>query len=134
PLTHEEIAQRRDLARQRHAEKLAADQTAAESPSAPPISGSMPQEGHSAEVSTAKMEKDSKPQEEEEQHTFVAFARIYSGVVKKGQKVFVLGPKYDPAKGLSMVHQPTFREHVPHSSCLYNVTSVIDLELWTFNH
>lgn len=57
---------------------------------------------------TAKMEsmtlKDSKPEEEEEQReTFIAFARIYSGVVKKRQKVFVLGPKYDPAQGLSMV-------------------------------
>lgn len=49
--------------------------------------------------------KDSKPEEEEEQkETFVAFARVYSGVVKKGQRVFVLGPKYDPAKGLSMVN------------------------------
>ncbi|XP_033962713.1 elongation factor-like GTPase 1 [Pseudochaenichthys georgianus] len=125
PLTHEEIAQRRDLARQRHAEKLAADQTAAENPSAPPISGSMPQEGQPAEVSTAKMESltlnDSKPQEEEEQQTFMAFARIYSGVVKKGQRVFVLGPKYDPAKGLSMLPVGCMASdcvpEVPHMSC-----------------
>lgn len=49
--------------------------------------------------------KDSKPEEEEEQkETFIAFARVFSGVVKKGQRVFVLGPKYDPAHGLSMVN------------------------------
>lgn len=49
--------------------------------------------------------KESKPEEEEEQkETFIAFARVYSGVVKKGQRVFVLGPKYDPAKGLNMVN------------------------------
>lgn len=49
--------------------------------------------------------KDSKPEEEEEQkETFIAFARVYSGVVKKGQRVFVMGPKYDPAQGLSMVN------------------------------
>lgn len=49
--------------------------------------------------------KDSKPEEEEEQkETFIAFARVYSGVVKKGQRVFVLGPKYDPTQGLSMVN------------------------------
>lgn len=39
-------------------------------------------------------------EEEEGKETFVAFARVYSGVVKKGQRVFVLGPKYDPAQGL----------------------------------
>ena len=58
---------------------------------------------------SAKMEsltlKDSKPEEKEEQReTFIAFARVYSGVVKKGQRVFVLGPKYDPIKGMSTVN------------------------------
>lgn len=48
--------------------------------------------------------KDSKtPQEEDQREVFIAFARVYSRTVKKGQKVFVLGPKYDPAKGLSLV-------------------------------
>lgn len=32
PLTQEEIAQRREIARQRHAERMMADQTAPESP------------------------------------------------------------------------------------------------------
>lgn len=49
--------------------------------------------------------KDSKPEEgEEHKETFIAFARVYSGMVKKGQRLFVLGPKYDPAQGLSMVN------------------------------
>uniref|UniRef100_A0A3B5A6A1 Elongation factor-like 1 n=1 Tax=Stegastes partitus TaxID=144197 RepID=A0A3B5A6A1_9TELE len=107
PLTQEEIAQRRELARQRHADRMAADQTAAET----------------------KMEsltlKDSKPEEEAElKETFIAFARIYSGVVKKGQRVFVLGPKYDPAQGLSMVNPQLSGcsasdcvSDVPHLSC-----------------
>ena len=44
------------------------------------------------------------PREEEvAKDTFVAFARVYSGVVRRGQRVFVLGPKYDPVQGLSMV-------------------------------
>uniref|UniRef100_A0A8D0A224 Elongation factor-like 1 n=1 Tax=Sander lucioperca TaxID=283035 RepID=A0A8D0A224_SANLU len=88
PLTQEEIAQRRELARQRHADRMAADQTAAESRS---------QEGQPGLTL-----KDSQP-EEEDQQTFVAFARVYSGVAKKGRRVFVLGPKYDPAQGLSMM-------------------------------
>lgn len=68
--------------------------------------------------------KDSKPEEEEEQkETFIAFARVFSGVVKKGQRVFVLGPKYDPAHGLSMVNPQlpsinlsTFTVPAPHFS------------------
>lgn len=41
--------------------------------------------------------------EEENKEHFVAFARVYSGVVRKGQKVFVLGPKYDPSLALRVV-------------------------------
>ncbi|KAJ8304546.1 hypothetical protein KUTeg_018129 [Tegillarca granosa] len=29
---------------------------------------------------------------------FVAFARVYSGTIKKGQKLYVLGPKHNPSK------------------------------------
>jgi len=31
-----------------------------------------------------------------EDKMWVAFARIFSGVLREGQKVYVLGPKYDP--------------------------------------
>lgn len=41
--------------------------------------------------------------EEDNKEHFVAFARVYSGVVRKGQKVFVLGPKYDPSLALRAV-------------------------------
>lgn len=34
---------------------------------------------------------------------FIAFARVYSGFVKKGQQLYVLGPKHDPNKALSTV-------------------------------
>ena len=39
---------------------------------------------------------------EEEKETFVAFVRVFSGTIRKGQKVYVLGPKYDPEKGLKL--------------------------------
>uniref|UniRef100_A0AAQ5XPX4 Ribosome assembly protein 1 n=1 Tax=Amphiprion ocellaris TaxID=80972 RepID=A0AAQ5XPX4_AMPOC len=97
PLTQEEIVQRRELARQRHADRMAADQTAAES------------------------HKELPEEEEELKETFIAFARVYSGVVKKGQRVFVLGPKYDPGLGLSMVPEGCSASdcvfEVPHLSC-----------------
>ncbi|XP_034433565.1 elongation factor-like GTPase 1 isoform X1 [Hippoglossus hippoglossus] len=122
PLTQEELSQRRELARQRHADRMAADQAATESNKELIHTGRVPQEG----ISTAKMEsltlKDSKPEEEEEQkETFVAFARVYSGTVKKGQRIFVLGPKYDPAHGLRMLPEGCSASddvcEVPHLSC-----------------
>lgn len=42
-------------------------------------------------------------QETDNKEHFIAFARVFSGVVKKGQKIFVLGPKYDPAESLHKV-------------------------------
>ena len=30
----------------------------------------------------------------------LAFARVYSGTIKKGQRLYVLGPKHDPREGL----------------------------------
>uniref|UniRef100_A0A3B4UIW6 Elongation factor-like 1 n=1 Tax=Seriola dumerili TaxID=41447 RepID=A0A3B4UIW6_SERDU len=115
PLTQEEIAQRRELARQRHADRMAADQTAAESHEDLTLSGSMPQEGQPAGLT--KMESLTL-KEEEQRETFIAFARVYSGVVKKGQRVFVLGPKYDPTQGLRMgCSASDCVPEVPHLSC-----------------
>ncbi|XP_054473537.1 elongation factor-like GTPase 1 [Anoplopoma fimbria] len=119
PLTLEEMAQRRELARQRHADRMAAEHKD------PAHSERTPQEGPPAPLDSAKMEsltlKDSKPEEEEEQQTFIAFARVFSGVAKKGQKVFVLGPKYDPAQGLGMLPEGVRASdgvsEVPHLSC-----------------
>ncbi|XP_041836893.1 elongation factor-like GTPase 1 isoform X2 [Melanotaenia boesemani] len=121
PLNQEEISQRREMARQRHAEKMAADKKPEEVTN--PDSNQL--EGQSAGL-TAKMEivtiQDSKPEEEKElNETFIAFARVYSGMVKKGQRMFVLGPKYDPALGLSLLPEgcsvSDCISNVPHLSC-----------------
>lgn len=37
------------------------------------------------------------------QQVFVAFARVYSGCVHQGQKLYVLGPKHSPALALQKV-------------------------------
>ena len=47
-------------------------------------------------------EETKKPKYTTEQ-VFVAFARVFSGTVKRGQKIYVLGPKHDPAKALDLV-------------------------------
>lgn len=40
---------------------------------------------------------------EESDFVFVAFARVFSGIVRKGQKLYVLGPKHDPSQVLKKV-------------------------------
>ena len=73
PLTQEEIAQRRELARQRLLTRAS---------EAPP-NGDVP--GNQLEDETPK------------QGTFfLGFSRVYSGTVRKGQKLYVLHPRYDP--------------------------------------
>ena len=38
-------------------------------------------------------------------HTFIAFARVFSGTIRKGQQLYVLGPKHDPAQALAKAAQ-----------------------------
>lgn len=57
---------------------------------------------------TLTLKESQAAQEEAPKEVFIAFARVYSRAVKKGQKVFVLGPKYDPRKGLSLVSPHSF--------------------------
>ena len=45
----------------------------------------------------------SEDKEEGTDQVFVAFARVFSGCVRKGQKLYVLGPKHDPAITLQKV-------------------------------
>merc|ERR1719237_1105179 len=48
--------------------------------------------------------EDNKEQEgEENEIAFIAFARVYSGVLTPGQEVFVLGPKYDPTSTAELI-------------------------------
>ncbi|CAG8662036.1 11976_t:CDS:2, partial [Racocetra fulgida] len=48
---------------------------------------------HSTIDSEDTMVSEQKPSEE----TFTGFSRLYSGTIRVGQKLYVLGPKYDPA-------------------------------------
>ncbi|XP_058592381.1 elongation factor-like GTPase 1 isoform X1 [Neofelis nebulosa] len=107
PLTQEEMAQRRERARQRHAEKLAATQGPASVE--PPEDGGAPEtspKGEETKGDEHQVEgKTLKPQPEEgsKHESFVAFARVFSGVARRGKKMFVLGPKYSPVEFLRRV-------------------------------
>lgn len=43
------------------------------------------------------------PPEGSEQESFIAFARVFSGVARRGKRIFVLGPKYSPLEFLQQV-------------------------------
>lgn len=42
-------------------------------------------------------EPDEKPTEPEDKERLIGFARVYSGTIKVGQELYVLGPKYSPS-------------------------------------
>ncbi|XP_074650773.1 elongation factor-like GTPase 1 [Tubulanus polymorphus] len=95
PLTREELEQRRELARQRHhdrANKHTAEQQQHKT-------GIDNHEIRAVEESTdlPVMNKDC---EAEDDHVFIAFARVFSGTIRKGQTLYVLGPKHDPATAI----------------------------------
>ncbi|XP_045216272.2 elongation factor-like GTPase 1 isoform X2 [Mercenaria mercenaria] len=91
PLTEEELQQRREAARLRHAERMAGKNIEASSEH---ISTPDSSEG------VAELVPEDREQEDDTDQVFVAFARVFSGCVRKGQKLYVLGPKHDPAKAL----------------------------------
>lgn len=126
PLTQEEMAQRRERARQRHAEKLAAAQ--GQAPQGPTQDGgaleTSPQEDEprGEEPDMTSVSHQPAPQEESSQEAFIAFARVFSGVARRGKKIFVLGPKYSPVDFLQRVPQGFSAPledppPVPHMAC-----------------
>lgn len=93
PLSAVEIAQRRELARQRHAEKLMQQCTLEE----PNRMQYMSKEDIESVATNQEQDMSSTDPNED---AFVAFARIFSGTLRKGQEVYVLGPKHDPLEAL----------------------------------
>lgn len=85
-LTLEEIALRREQARQRHAQMV--EQGNIVKP-----------ENILTSDSTRVEETPSNLQDD----VFIAFARVFSGCLKKGQTVYVLGPKHDPSVVLEKI-------------------------------
>nr|XP_033776855.1 elongation factor-like GTPase 1 isoform X2 [Geotrypetes seraphini] len=127
PLTQEEIAQRRDVARQRHAEKNVADQgkqlTEERSPDTESkMTSNIRQKGEELQFTSEMENLTLKPEKQEaDKESFIAFARVFSGVVRRGQKIFVLGPKYDPAEILAKLPSgcspASDLPSVPHMAC-----------------
>jgi len=85
-LTHEEMAIRREAVKKRIEEKNKT-YVNSETDQREGAAGAQIVTDHITEIETPKREDEN----------FVAFARIYSGTIKKGAKLFVLGPKHDPS-------------------------------------
>ncbi|KAJ1069914.1 hypothetical protein K5549_015424 [Capra hircus] len=107
PLTQEEIAERRERARRRHAEKLAAVQGQAPvEPTQDAGALEMSPQGEEPKGDEQGVENETPkpvPPEGNEQESFIAFARVFSGVARRGKRIFVLGPKYSPLEFLQQV-------------------------------
>ncbi|XP_059490182.1 elongation factor-like GTPase 1 isoform X3 [Neocloeon triangulifer] len=92
PLTAEEIARRKLLAREKHAQMMA--------------------QAEAGMHCTSLDERPPDPKKEEEQMeempgddlVFVAFARVFSGTVKIGQSLYVLNPKHDPQEAIKKLN------------------------------
>ena len=86
PLTKEEIAERYEAAKLKHAAKM----QEVESNGDALIQGEVTVQEHSTSC-----QEITEPTQDEEH--FIAFARVFSGTLKRGAKLYVLGPKYDPS-------------------------------------
>ena len=84
PLTADDIAQRRELLKQKQVEHTA---TGAESTSSTVEHASTTNENGA----------DNPAKTENDENVFLAFARVFSGRLKRGQKIFVLSPRHDPS-------------------------------------
>jgi len=90
-LTIAEIAQRRELVRIKHALKNSAVKTEDTETGGHNASGTVNVEENKPEIVV-------EPTQNENDIMFIAFGRIYSGTIHRGQDVYVLGPKHDPSK------------------------------------
>ena len=87
PLTQEELAARRESARARHAGRA---------------EGAVELKMEQLDLNEEDCSKE-QGEEEGNEIAFIAFARVYSGVLTPGQEVLVLGPKYDPTSSAEMI-------------------------------
>ena len=61
--------------------------------------------------------------EDAEGTAFVAFARVFSGTLKPGQEIYVLGPKYEPTESLRRLKQG---EEICDENATIKVNSILE--------
>ncbi|XP_012174715.1 elongation factor-like GTPase 1 isoform X2 [Bombus terrestris] len=96
PLTAEQLAERREMARTKHAEKMTKEQRSMEEVGEARRNANDPSDGSGGSNSGVSMSEEIRVEDEHSETTLIAFARIYSGCLEEGSVVYVLGPKHDP--------------------------------------
>ncbi|XP_071867874.1 elongation factor-like GTPase 1 isoform X1 [Bombus fervidus] len=96
PLTPEELAERREIARAKHAEKMTKKQRSTEEVGEAQQDANTDSDGSAGSKSIVSIPEEIAEQDKHSETTLIAFARIYSGCLEEGSVVYVLGPKHDP--------------------------------------
>ena len=89
PLTPEEMAARREQARKRHAERMAAAKEGQAATTAADAGIQLTEEQMAKLTVSTKEDDSSRTSQEGGEMAFVAFARVFSGVLKPGKEVRV---------------------------------------------
>jgi len=100
-LTLQELESKREAARlrlkEKNEERLRKENEKNSSSVATPVPQRPPAESSDTnQTNTSPIEVDQNNTDAKDQY-FIAFARVFSGTLRIGQKVYVLGPKYDPS-------------------------------------
>lgn len=127
PLTEDDLQRRREAARQRHAEKMAEKESGS--------AGTVSETAGELEGEFCIDVKEEDNETDTSDHVFVAFGRVYSGTVRRGQKLYVLHPKHDPARALQKLSEHKLEEEVHSLADLHGdnhmtVVTVTDLFLF----
>lgn len=93
-LTREELERKRELVKQRIQQR---NQELENQMNGISLSDNNPSPSVTAnEQKVCKIETEEEIKEPEDENVFIAFARVYSGTLKRGAKLFALTPKHDP--------------------------------------
>ncbi|PVD19820.1 hypothetical protein C0Q70_20311 [Pomacea canaliculata] len=132
PLTEQQLQERAQQARQRYAMKIE-NQTTSNLPPSHVQNGESEKET-TMEETVQLLESDSKchDRENDNEHVFVAFARVFSGAVRQGQRLYVLGPKHDPGVALIQNNGESVGDSVRQLSSEQHITSFIVQDLYMF--
>ncbi|KAG0724152.1 Elongation factor-like GTPase 1 [Chionoecetes opilio] len=107
-VTEEAVAARREDIRRRREAARGHDSSAAEVPLSEEEVAEIKKKHEQVLEDKRKAEEEQRKWLEEE--VFVAFARVFSGTLTEGQKVYVLGPKHDPSTVLSLLTEDKERD------------------------
>lgn len=94
-LTMEEIERRRAVARERHQERMAKTEAENQLQELTDNVQSIQLTTTEADAAAAEEAAEAADEATTDNEVFIAFARVYSGTLRKGDKIYALMPKHD---------------------------------------